>query len=158
MLDGSNRTISVGIEKIGLDALELFQRALPAEFFAQQRRVAEQPPEKGVYTAAVVVLLLIQQRLLQGKGTLSGAVQQLLSGQLGRLLPRHKRIEEGSLSGNTGAYSRARSRLPIVVAEKAADQVVEYLLAEHKEALPGLGRQAFLLDGSRSRYPIAKNS
>ena len=155
-MDGSTRTISVSLEKIGLDALELFQRALPAEFFAQQRRAAGQPPEKGIYTAAVVVLLFIQQRLLQGKGTLSGAVQQLLSGQLESLLPRHKRIAEGSLSGNTGAYSRARSRLPTVVAEKAADQVVEYLLAEHKEALPGLGRQAFLLDGSSLTLPHTK--
>lgn len=122
----------------------------------QQRRAAGLPPEKGIYTAAVVVFLIIQQRFLQGKGTLSGAVQRLLSGQLERLLSRHKRIKEGSLSGNTGAYSRARSRLPTVVAERAADQVVEYLLAEHKEALPGLGRQAFLLDGSSLTLPHTK--
>lgn len=151
LLDGS-----VHIDKTALDALELFQRALPAEFFEQQRKAAGQAPEKGVYTAAVVVLLVILQRLVQGKATLSSAVQQVLSGQLQGLLPRHKRIEEGSLSGNTGAYSRARSRLPTAVAEKASDQVVQYLLAEHKEALPGLGRQAFLLDGSSLDLPHTK--
>jgi hypothetical protein len=57
------------------------------------------------------------------------------------------------VSGNTGAYSRARSRLPKSVVEMAADQVVDYLLADHKEALPGLGRQAFLLDGSSLDLP-----
>jgi hypothetical protein len=100
-----------------------------------------------------VVLMMILQRLLQGKATLNGAVQQVLSGRLEGLLPRHKRIEEDTLSSNTGAYSRARCRLPKAVAEMAADQVVEYLLAEHKEALPGLGRQAFLLDGSSLTLP-----
>jgi hypothetical protein len=39
-------------------------------------------------------------------------------------------------------------RLPKAVTKSAADQTVEYLLAEHPEALPGLGRQAFLVDGS----------
>ena len=57
------------------------------------------------------------------------------------------------MSGNTGAYSRARSRLPKNVVEMAADQVVDYLLADSKEALPGLGRQAFLLDGSSLDLP-----
>jgi putative transposase len=152
-VDGSTDTTNLGIDKTALDAVELFQTALPTQFFERLRKSSGQRPEKGVYTAAVVVLLLILQRLLQGKATLSGAVQQILSGRLKRLLPRHKRIEEGTLSGNTGAYSRARSRLPKAVAVMAADQVVEYLLAEHKEALPGLGRQAFLLDGSSLDLP-----
>jgi putative transposase len=153
LLDGSVNTPSLDIDKTALDALELFQAALPTEFFERQRKAAGQRPEKGIYTAAVVVLLVILQRLLQGKATLSGAVQQVLSGRLNGLLPRHKRIQEDSLSGNTGAYSRARSRLSKSVVEMAADQVVEYLLADPKEALPGLGRQAFLLDGSSVNLP-----
>ena len=153
LLDGSTNSTGLKSDKIALDALALFQAALPADFFEGERKAARQKPEKGVYTAAVVVLLVILQRLLQGKATLSGAVQQLLSGRLQQLLRRHKRIEEGTLSDNTGAYSRARSRLPKAVVEMAADQVVEYLLAEHKEALPGLGRQAFLLDGSSLDLP-----
>jgi hypothetical protein len=148
LLDGTVNATNVEIDKSVLDALELFQAALPGEFFERQRKAAGQRPEKGIYTAAVVVLLIILQHLLQGKATLSGAVQQVLSGRLQGLLPRHKRIEEETLSGNTGAYSRARSRLPQAVAEMAADQVVEYLLAEHPEALPGLGLQAHLVDGS----------
>jgi hypothetical protein len=148
LLDGTVETPGLDSDKSALDALKLFQAALPAEFFERQRIATGQPPEKGIYTAAVVVMLVILQRLLQGKATLSGAVQQVLSGRLQEIVPRRKRIREGTLSGNTGAYSRARTRLPQAVAEMAADQVVEYLLAEHKEALPGLGRQAFLVDGS----------
>ena len=114
---------------------------------------AGQPPEKGIYTAAVVVMMVILQRLLQGKATLSGAVQQMLNGRLEALVPSRKRVREGTVSGNTGAYSHARSRLPRAVVEMSADRVVEYLLAEHKEALPGLGRQAFLVDGSSVTLP-----
>jgi len=148
--ESSNTT---AIDQRGLDALRLFQAALPAEFFAAQRKAAGKPPEKGVYTASVVVLLVILQRMLSGKPTLSDAVQQVLSGTLNQVLPKHKRIAQGTLSGNTGAFSQARCRLPKVVVEMAADQMVDYLLAEHKEALPGLGRQAFLLDGSSVDLP-----
>ena len=148
LLDGTVNRTSLEIDKTAVDALALFQAALPAEFFERQRKAARKPPEKGVYTTPVVVSLMILQRLLPGKATLSGAVQQVLSGRLQGLLPPHKRIEESTLSGNTGAYSRARQRLPQAVAEMASDQVVVYLLAQQQEALPGLGRQAFLLDGS----------
>jgi hypothetical protein len=153
LLDGIVGATSLESDRTALDALELFQAALPAEFFERQRMAGGQGPEKGIYTTAVVVALVILQRLLQGRATLSGAVQQILSGRLQGLLPKRKRIREGTLSGNTGAYSRARSRLPQAVAEMAADQVVEYLLAEHQEALPGLGRQAFLVDGSSLGLP-----
>jgi len=151
LVDGSSHTTN--LDQTALDALALFQAALPAEFFEGQRKAGGQRSEKGIYTAAMVVLLVILQRLLPGKATLNGAVQQVLSGALNRVLPKHKRIAEGTLSGNTGAFSRARCRLPKLVVEMAADQVVQYLLAGHKEALTGLGRQAFLLDGSTIDLP-----
>jgi hypothetical protein len=150
---GSSNTTALDIDQTALDALKLFQTALPAEFFAGQREAAGQRPEKGIYTAAMVVLLMILQRLLPGKATLSGAVQQVLSGTLHRVLPKHKRIAQGTLSSSPSAFSRARCRLSKVVVEMAADQILEYLLAEHKEALPGLGCQAFLLDGSSIDLP-----
>jgi hypothetical protein len=154
LVDGTvTKTAVSESDRSALDALELFRAALPAEFFERQRMAAGQLPEKGIYTAAVVVMLVILQRLLQGKATLSGAVQQIVDGRLKDLAPVGKRIREGTLSSNTGAYSRARSRLPAAVVEMSADRVVEYLLAEHKEALPGLGRQAFLVDGSSVTLP-----
>jgi hypothetical protein len=152
-VDGSSHTTNLDIDRTALDALELFQAALPAEFFERQRQAAGQRPEKGIYTTAMVVLLVILQRLLPGKATLHGAVQQVLSGALQRVLPQHKRIAEGTLSSNTGAFSRARCRLSKLVVEMAADQIVQYLLAGRQEALPGLGRQAFLLDGSSVDLP-----
>jgi hypothetical protein len=147
-VDGSIDTPSLDFDQTA-GALTLFQSALPAEFFQQQRLGVGLPPEeKGFYTTAVVVMLMIMQGLVQGKGALSGAVQQLLSGRLGDLVPDHKRIREDTATGNTGTYSRARTRLPKAVTVGAADQVVDYLLADHPEALPGLGLQAFLVDGS----------
>ena len=147
-MDGSIDTPSLDFDKTA-GALTLFQGALPTEFFQQQRTAAGLPVEEaGFYTTAVVVMLMIMQRLVQGKGALSGAVQQLLSGQLGDLVPDHKRIREDTASSNTGTYSRARTRLPKAVTTSAADRVAGYLLADHPEALPGLGIQAFLVDGS----------
>jgi hypothetical protein len=151
LVDGSSHTTT--LDQTAVNALRLFQAALPAEFFEQQRRAGGQRSEKGIYTTAMVVLLVILQRLLPGKATLHEAVQQVLSGHLRQVLPQHKRIEESTVSGNTGAFSRARGRLPKATVESAADQVVQYLLTDHKEALPGLGRQAFLLDGSSVDLP-----
>jgi putative transposase len=147
-VDGSIDAPSLDFD-LTAGVLALFQAALPAEFFQQQRAAAGLPPEEaGFYSTAVVVMLMILQHLVQGKGALSGAVQQLLSGQLGDLVPVHKRIREETASSNTGAYSRARKRLPKAVAERSADRVVEYVLSERQEALPGVGVPAFLLDGS----------
>jgi len=131
------------------DALKLFQAALPPEFFRQRRRAVGLPPEeKGVYTTSVVMMLMILQRVLPGRNTLSETVQHLQSGWIDDLLSEDKRITEGTLSDNAGAFCRARCRLSKGTVEMGADRVTEYLLAEHKEAMPGLGRQAFLLDGT----------
>lgn len=166
-VDGSIDTPTLDFDTTA-GALRLFQAALPTEFFQQQRTAARLPVEEtGFYTTAVVMMLMIMQRLVQGKGALSGAVQQLLCGQLGELVPDHKRIRENTASPNTGTYSRARTRLSKAVTNSAADRVVGYLLADHPEVLPGLGIQAFLVDGSSVTlshteallevYPVASN-
>src|ERR1017187_6837296 len=59
LLDGSANTTSIETDQTALDAMALFQKALPAEFFEGLRKAAGQRPEKGVYNAAVVVLLII---------------------------------------------------------------------------------------------------
>lgn len=119
-----------------------------------------------MYTAEVTTWLMMQQRL-DGKATLSTAVQQVVEGRPQVLLPDHRRLAKGTLSSNTGGYSRARSRLKQEVAEQVADRIFNYLMADEAEALPGLGRRAFLLDGStvdlpntpelRKTYPPAQN-
>jgi len=122
--------------------------------------------EGGVYTVEMTTWLMMQQRL-DGKATLSTAVQQVAEGRPQVLVPSHKRLAEGTLSSNTGGYCRARSRLGREVAEQVADKIFNYLMADSPEALPGLGLRAFLLDGStlnlpdtpelRQAYPPAQN-
>ena len=56
------------------------------------------------------------------------------------------------MSAHTGAYSDARQRMPLEVAEKVADRVFEHLLPR-REALPGWDRQVFIVDGSTLELP-----
>ena len=84
----------------------LFGEAVPPEFFDQlQQRLGL--PARGIYSLAVVVWLMMWQRL-DGRGTLATAVQQVVQGALGGLLPAEKRVLEQRVSSNTGALSRAR--------------------------------------------------
>jgi hypothetical protein len=90
---------------------------------------------------------MMRQRL-DPKGTLSTAVADVTDGRPETLLPSHKRLTEGTLSANTGGYSAARQRLGVEVVNQVADRIFSYLQQDSPEALPGLGRQVFLLDGS----------
>jgi len=129
-------------------ALALYQQAAPQEFFDQLRAELNLRCRHGVFTLAVVIWLMIFQRL-HPKGTLSVAVQeavrQLPAGLVGRPC---KRLREGSLSSHTGAYNQARQKLPVEVVERVSDRIFQQLMADPPEALPGLGRRVFLVDGS----------
>jgi Transposase DDE domain len=144
----------------------LFQAAAPPEFFRELRKASGLRAEGGVYTVEVTTWLIMRQRL-DDKGTLSTAVADVMAGRPQALLPSHKRLEKGTLSSNTGAYSVARQRLDKETSGEVADRIFNYLIADAPEALPGLGRRAFLLDGSsldlpatpelRKAYPPAQN-
>jgi hypothetical protein len=123
------------------------------------------PPEPStVYTPYVVVWLLVYQRL-HGNAALNGAVTELLTNFPRRARPDCKRTRDDRLSANTGAYSRARSRLPPDVAATAADRAAQLLL----DATPPAhnGRDVFFLDGTTLQlahtadlcraFPPAKN-
>ena len=105
-----------------------------------------------MYTTALTVWLMMRQRL-DGKATLSTAVQEVAERRPPVLLPPHKRLELGTLSSNTGTYSRARTRLSQEATGQVGDRIFNYLIADAPEALPGLGRRAFLLDGSSLDLP-----
>ncbi len=146
--------------------LALFRVAAPPEFFRELRMASGLRAEGGVYTVEVTTWMLMRQRL-DDKATLSTAVAEVTAGRPQALLPSHKRLEEGTLSSNTGAYSKARQRLDKETSGEVADRIFNYLIADAPEALPGLGRRAFLLDGSsldlpatpelRKAYPPAQN-
>ena len=70
----------------------------------------------------------------------------MVLGQLGSLLPNHKRIREGTVSSRTGAFSQARKRLPLALLEKAAQQVFEETLKPAAIAVQAAG--VYLVDGS----------
>ena len=146
--------------------MALFRVAAPPEFFRELRMASGLRAEGGVYTVEVTTWMLMRQRL-DDKATLSTAVAEVTAGRPQALLPSHKRLEEGTLSSNTGAYSKARQRLDKETSGEVADRIFNYLIADAPEALPGLGRRAFLLDGSsldlpatpelRKAYPPAQN-
>jgi hypothetical protein len=132
--------------------LDLYGEAVPESFFEQLERDLGRPTRQRIFRWPLVVWLMISQRL-DPKATLSTAVQQVVQQQPQALLSKHKRIREATVSGHTGAYSDARHALPLVVAEKVADLVLDHLLAGPREALPDWNRRVFILDGSSLEMP-----
>jgi len=129
---------------------DLFGKALPPAFFDQLRKRLKLP-DRGIYSLGVVVWLMMWQRL-DGRGSLADAVQQLVQGSLGDLVPPEKRVVEQRVSSNTGALSRARKRLPQEAAEAVCDQIFTELM-EPAQAGGGLLSRLFLIDGSSMRLP-----
>jgi len=125
---------------------------------------ADQPlGPAAVYTAMMTVWLLVYQRLHAGC-SLAQAVTEFVQGDP-EGLPQNRRVRAGTLSTNTASYSRARTRLKVVVTERVAQRVYDSLVA----ALPPtLGdRRVFMLDGTtitlaptpvlRAAFPPARN-
>ena len=125
----------------------LFGKVIPVQFFEQQQESLGMPA-RGIYSLAVVVWLMMWQRL-DGRGTLAAAVQQVVQGSLGGVLPAEKRVLEQRVSSNTGALSRARKRLPLPVAEEVCDQIFRELTKPQEGN--GWLDKLFLLDGSSTR-------
>jgi hypothetical protein len=98
----------------------------------------------AVYTTLVTVWLLVYQRL-QGDGTLSDAVHELLRTDP-QFLPDNRRVREQTLSANTGSYSQARKRLKPSVTEWVADHVFQTLMSTAPPLIAD--RRAFVLDGT----------
>jgi len=97
-----------------------------------------------VYTTMVTLWMLTLQRLGGGK-TLNEVVKDVLSHSRG-LLPKNKRVQEGKLSENSGAYSEARKRLPLETAEFFADRVCNSLIGVSEPWFDG--RRASIIDGT----------
>lgn len=132
--------------------LDLFGEAAPPQFFDQLETDFSLSVRQRVFTLPLVVWLMIAQRL-DPKATLSTAVQQVVQQQPRVLLSDHKRILEGTVSCHTGAYSDARQAIPVAVAERVADRVLDHLMQSRREALPGWNRRVFILDGSSLEMP-----
>ncbi len=97
-----------------------------------------------VYTAYLTLWMLILQRLGGGK-SLEDVVQEVLSKNR-QLLPRNKRVREGTLSLSSAAYSDARQRLELKTVEYFAHRVSQSLIDISTPFLEE--RRAFILDGT----------
>jgi hypothetical protein len=122
--------------------LGLFEAVLPvARWEALAGRATPQ-----IYTLRVVIWMMLLQRL-DMRGTQQRAVHGMAQGYLERLLPDSKRVREGRISQNTGAYARACGRLSMATTAQVCDE----MLAELSQRIapePALDRPVLLLDGS----------
>ena len=106
------------------------------ELFAQRAHT--------VYTACVVLWMLVYQRLMPD-ASLENAVKHLLDTRPS-YLPENKRLDENTISNASGAYSRARSRLPLEVVRWFAEEVSSGIISATE---PTFNQQrVFLIDGT----------
>ena len=104
---------------------------------------------KRIFTQAPTLLLLILQRLGGGL-SLDGAVQELIKHHQD-ILPRNRRVEEGTLSQNSSAYSNARQNLPQQKVESFASAICDHLAKNSKPVWRG--RRVMILDGTTITLP-----
>jgi hypothetical protein len=121
-------------------AVQMLQQLIPGE---QLNRLQPCGPS-AVYTTMVTLWMLTLQRLGGGK-SLEAIVKDVLAHER-ELLPQNKRLREGTLSENSAAYSRARTRLERETVEFFANRVCESLIASSPPWFDG--RRAFILDGT----------
>lgn len=128
-----------------VSAFELLRQVTPEEELLQ---LAPTGPA-AVYTTLVTLWMVTLQRLAGGL-SLSAAVKEVLE-HARSLLPQNKRVREGTLSENSGAFSEARQRLPLPAVELFATRVCESLI-ERTPSWFG-DRRAFILDGTTFTLP-----
>ena len=122
--------------------LHLFESVLPmARWKALQGRAKAQ-----IYTLRIVIWMMLLQRLDE-RGTQQRAVHEIAQGHLERLLPASKRVREGKISQNTGAYARACGRLSLETTAQVCDEALAEL-SQRIEPEAELERAVMLLDGS----------
>lgn len=132
-------------------AFERYQKAVPEQSVVEMLQQQSAFSREGPLSAWIVIWLMIFQRL-HPKGTLSVAVRELLRGAVQPFV----QLRDGqALSANTSAYSQARSKLPLEVAERVSDLMFVALQGQ-AQTLPGVGRAVFLLDGSTLLLPHTK--
>lgn len=125
---------------------ERYRRAVSEEQVAGLMQGLATFSRQGPLSPWVVIWLMTFQRL-DAKGTLSAAVRQLLTGPVRTFVRWPEGAPAAPLSANTSAYSQARCKLPLEVAQQVSQLLFESL-HEQPRILPGLDRPVFLLDGS----------
>jgi hypothetical protein len=104
---------------------------------------------KRVYTQAPTLALLVLQRLGGGLA-MTAAVQELIKHHRD-LLPKNRRVLEGTLSENNSAYNQARQKLPLQKVEAFSGAICDHLAANSKSVWQG--RRVMILDGTTITLP-----
>lgn len=150
-------------------AFERYQKAVSEAQVARLLEGHSAFSRQGPLSAWVVMWLMIFQRL-HAKGTLAVAVRELMTGPVHASVRSPQSEAAGEpprqLSTNTSAFSQARSKLPLEVAEQVSELIFQSL-EQQPQVLPELGLPLFLLDGSTfllahnpesaKAYPPARN-
>jgi hypothetical protein len=141
-----------------------FARILPPSFFELLKQDLDIVENTCIFTLQVTTWMMMMQRL-SSSGTLDAAVAELLNGNGREILEPCKKVNEENISANTGAYNRARQRMPEAAARRVARRSFEQLY--QIRAGGGLRDRLFVLDGSSIRlahspaliqaYPPAEN-
>jgi hypothetical protein len=122
-------------------AVELLRQLIPEDDFpAYSLDISP----ATVYTTLVTLWMLTLQRLGGGM-SMTAVIKDVLNNH-NNLLPANKRVREGTLSERSGAYSRARKRLPLETVQAFAERVSQSLMEQSPAWFAG--RRAFLMDGT----------
>lgn len=122
--------------------MPLLLRMTAGDFFERVKAGIGWKENRCIYSFGVVLTLMILQRA-SGRKTLSRTVG--LTVAVAGCEQGCQRLRRGQLSSNTGAYSRARSRLPRPGVERAMEQMLEQL---QQPELAGKPPPFYILDGS----------
>lgn len=161
-MDGSKGVTESGAE--WAKAMVLLREVLAPQLLAEWQPTAPQ----AVYSTWVTVWLLVFQRLNRNASLVS-AVAAFLESMAS--MSSCKRVRDEALSPQSGGFSRARTRLLVTVAERAADQVFHSLLPSLPQGETGpkgiAGRRVFVVDGTsialspnavlRQKWPPSSN-
>lgn len=141
-------------------AVEMLQQLLSDE----ELNLLQPSSPATVYTTTVTLWMLILQRLGGGK-SLEAVVKDVLAYSRDLLPKNNKRIQEGTLSEKSGAYSEARKRLDLETVEFFANRVCDSFIESSPPWFEG--RRAFIIDGTtitlapteelREAFPPATN-
>jgi Transposase DDE domain len=141
-------------------AVELLRQSIPED---ELPAFSVNDSPATVYTTLVTLWMLTLQRL--GGGASMAAIIKNVLAYNQDMLPDNKRVREETLSENSGAYSRARKRLPLPMVRAFAGCVSDSLISQSSS---WFGTQrAFIIDGTtmtlsptsalRDAYPPATN-
>lgn len=111
----------------------------------------------GIFSSVVVIWLMIFQRLNEDH-SLSAAVDELRAGRVKELLDtRSKKAQSGKISGGTGSYSNARSRLLLEEVNRVADAISTALINAHGNKQM-YGYKIYTVDGSTVHIPYTEEN